>query len=259
MIKATSRTMFRVALVLLFVIATRYVFSQNSTSERQASVLSLGFDLGLAHAAADLSDKFGQLTSFGVKTHFISSKNWLYGLDASFMFGTDTKEDVFSHLRISDGRIIGNDRSTANVYTRARILQIGANIGYIIKLKPALNKTGIFVGATAGFISHKYKVTDDFQSVPQLLEENIPGFDRLTAGWYISQQIGWISNELIKNRLKYYIIAEVSEAFTESLRQYNYSQFKSDYGESRFDMIYSLRAGVLIQLGNYGDASYIYY
>lgn len=208
---------------------------------------------------ADLNDRFGYLNNIGAKTEYLSRKNWYYRLSGNYHFGTQVNEDVLSNLRTSTGNIIGNDKRFADIFMRGRLWHVTFGFGKLFPFT-ARGKTGILVNAGVGFISHKVRVQDDSQSVPQVLDFNLPGYDRLTAGLVTQQQIGIYSNEAARGvGVKYYLLMELNQGFTEGLRTFNYSTNTSEKGQRRFDLLPCFKAGILLPIGVYEPGKEYFY
>ena len=237
-----------------------YTFSQTpETSEASFSVFSFGIHYGASLPMGELGDRFGYMNNIGVKTEYLSRKNWYYRLSGNYHFGSQVNEDVLSNLRISTGNIIGNDKRFADIFMRGRLWHVSFGFGKLIPFKKR-GKTGLLINAGVGFISHKVRVQDDSQSVPQVLDFNLPGYDRLTAGLVTQQQIGFYSNEAARGvGVKYYALLELNQGFTEGLRTLNYSTNTSQKGERRFDVLTCFKVGILLPIGVYEPGKEYFY
>lgn len=249
-----------VAILSLFLGSTSYTFSQTPEKpEATFSVFSFGIHYGASIPMGDLGDRFGYMNNIGAKTEFLSGNNWYYRLSGNYHFGTQVNEDVLSNLRTSTGNIIGNDKRFADIFMRGRLWHVTVGFGKLIPFEKR-GKTGILVNAGIGFISHKVRVQDDSQTVPQVLDFNLPGYDRLTGGLVTQQQIGLYSNEAARGvGVKYYILMEMNQGFTEGLRTLNYSTNISEKGQRRFELLPCFKAGILLPIGVYEPGKQYFY
>lgn len=248
-----------IASILLQILChARYGFSQNSKADDVFSVLSFGIHYGASFPAADLADRFGYMNNVGGKFEYLSKENWYYRLSGNYHFGTTVNEDVLANLRTSVGGVIGNNKMYADLFMRGRLYHFSLGVGKLFPWNKK-SKSGILVNLGGGFVSHKVRVQDDSQSVPQVLDFNLPGYDRLTAGWLLQQQFGYYSNNALSGGIKFYILAELNQGFTEGLRTFNYSTNESDKGVQRLDLLLGLKAGILLPLSTRGSAQEIYY
>lgn len=248
-------TFFSFAL-LLFLLPLK---GQEISHDIQWKILAFNMHYGAVFPGGDLSDRFGYMNNTGGGLEYLSASNWHWGLQGNYYFGNDVKEDVLSNLRTSDGVIIGNNKAFANIFMRSRAWSVHGSVGKLFPLGKR-SKTGLLFSVGAGFLSHKVRVQDDSQSVPQVIEENIRGYDRLTGGLLIRESIGFYSNEQsARHNYRFYVMLEYNQGFTEGLRALNYSNNQSEYGVKRFDTLLSLKVGFLLPLSVQGGENYIYY
>ena len=94
-------------------------------------------------------------------------------------------------------------------------------------------------------------------TAPQLSGDYEKGYDRLTAGFTLSQFVGYqnLSNRRISN---YYIGIELTEGFTRSMRDYDFDRMAPD-SQSRLDLMIGIKAGWILPLYGRAPKDYYYY
>ena len=199
------------------------------------SLLQVSARYGAGLPLADLKDRYGDHFTLGGSLAFLSKNNGYVGLNYDLLFGNQVKEDVLSNLRTIEGGIIGNDMQFASIFLRERGHQFSVDAGYLVQLrKKSFHRSGFLLTAGLGYLMHKIRIVDDFDSVVQLQRAYLKGYDRLSSGWTLNQKISYLhlSGDKLIN---FYVSMSVSEAFTKDRRQFNYNQ--TELRINRFDVV----------------------
>lgn len=192
----------------------------------------------------DLSKRFGPNLKAGVGFMYKTNKNWLWGLDGSYIFGGNVKEDVLVNLKTSEGEVIDNEGYPADIRITERGLSARLTFGRLFKLKGRNPNSGFTANVGVGFMQHKIHLRDAQNRVAAIYDESKYGYDRLSGGLSLSQFIGYYY--MSENRIaNFYIGLEFSENFTKSYRKINYDTGLSDT-KPRFDGLYGFKLGWII-------------
>lgn len=206
----------------------------------------VGIRVGGQIPSFDMAKRFGSNLSAGGAFMYKTKKNWLFGIDAVFMFGRNVKEDVLSQLKTSDGFIIENGGYPADLRVTERGLGLHLTTGRVFKWLSANPNSGLMVNIGAGYMQHKINLFDAQQSIAAIKGEMRYGYDRLTAGFSLSEFVGYLF--LSENRLaNFYFGFECYQAFSKSLRKLNYDTGLPDT-KQRFDMLTGFRFGWILPL-----------
>jgi len=196
---------------------------------------------GIALPGADLAKRFGLngLAGLGVGTK--TANNWYFKTDGSFLFGSDVKEDsLLRGISTDSGFVIGLDGFLYEplIYERGFLLSVGG--GRILSLSARYPNSGVMIGLRASFLQHKILYsTKAKENLPQLSTEMRKGYDRLTNGFGLTQEVAW--HQMSRSGLiNFRIGLEITEAFTRSRRPFNYDTMSSD-DESRLDLLFALK------------------
>ncbi len=205
----------------------------------------------------DLKKRFGSNLNVGVPYYYKTKKNWLFGVDANYFFGSNLREDVLASFRTPEGTITNADGNLGDVRLNERGWNIYALGGKLWPF-PGKNKNAGFITLLgAGYMLHKIKIYDIGKNIAQLNGDLKKGYDRLTGGFALSQFIGYLY--LGKNRLtNYYVGIELYEGFTSGLRGYQYDTMSGD-NSRRVDMLAGLRVGWLLPLHKRSAGDFYYY
>jgi hypothetical protein len=208
----------------------------------EGAVLLMNVMYGGHLPEGDLKDRFGGNFSAGLGLELLTQKNYLFGVQTHFHFGSEVKEDVLAPLRSEEGLIFDEGYLIADVKLRQRALYFGGHIGKIFRLNQEGGRSGLKATIGAGFLQHKIRVQDaPLTSVPQLSKEYKKGYDRLTNGLALSQFIGY--HHLDPKRLVNFLAGfEFTQAFTQNRRSFNFdTRTKED--RSRLDLLFGFRIG----------------
>lgn len=205
----------------------------------------------------NLHQRFGPDLCAGGAFLFKAKSNWLCGMESSYFFGRNVKEDVLSQMRSENGNIIDNEGRPADLRVTERGLYVHLVFGRVFKLWSSNPNSGLMVYAGAGAMQHKINLYDAQQKIAAVKGDLKHGYDRLSAGFSMSQFVGYLF--LSENRLtNFYFGFEAVEGFTQSLRKINYDTGLPDT-QKRFDMLYGLRVGWILPLYKRKPYDYYYY
>jgi hypothetical protein len=194
----------------------------------------------------DMANRFGNSFtaggSFMLKTH----KNWLFSLEASYLFGGTVKENVLEELTNPDGFVTDNEGYPANLRITERGLILGFTVGKVIPIFKSNANSGLMITIGGGYLQHKVHIYDASQRVASIAGDLIKGYDRLTSGFSLSQFVGYMHMGR-KRMSNFYAGFEFYEAFTQSVRKLNYSTGLPDTGK-RLDGLAGFRLGWILPL-----------
>jgi hypothetical protein len=222
----------------------------------RAVMLYAGY--GPMTAAGDLSERFGSGFAIdGGLAYLPANTNLQFGFRVLFGFGSDVKEDVLADLRTNDGFLIGNQREPADIQLRQRQLFVGPNLGYTFRIGNN-QRAGIHLNTAFGYFFHRIRVQNDpVQTVPQLNDDLLPGYDRLTGGFAVHQFIGY-QQLAFDRRLNFFLGADATVGFTSALRNFDILLGGPPSEAGRTDIVLGLRAGLVIPF-YFGEGREIFY
>ena len=204
-------------------------------------LVSANYGWGLP--GADLANRFGAHFALGGSIAYLTKRKFHFSLNYALIFGNEVKEDVLSNLRTVEGGIIGRDMQFASIFLRERGHHIHLNGAYFFRL--GRGHSGFLVGGGVGYLQHKIRVVDDFDSVVQVAGSYRNGYDRLSSGVGLNQSLTYLY--LARDKLvNFYIDLQVIEAFTKDRRGINYNQ--SPLIAERTDLLATIRVGWIIPI-----------
>jgi len=227
------------------------VLSHSQVSPRDSIVSGFIIDVhyGFHLPGGDLKERFGASSAIGVGVLHKNKHNILYGLDFNYIFGSDVKieDSIFSNLYTQDGFMIDGDGLYAEVFTYERGWFGQGKIGKVFPVFGPNDNCGPFIMLGAGYMMHKIRIYNQDMTAPQIKDEYKKGYDRLTGGICLSQQIGYLN---IGNKKSYSFTAsfEFIQAFSKPMRDYQFDLMGPESQETRMDLLYGIRLSWMIPL-----------
>ena len=230
----------------LFLVFFLLGFCAYSQRDSTMGIPLLGVHFGAQIPGGDMAKRFGSNLDAGASFLFKTSGNWVMGLDADYMFGSQIKENVLEQITNSDGFVTDNEGYPADVRLTERGIAVHAIGGRLFPFSKRNLNSGLLLTFGAGYLTHKIHIYDAQQKVASLSGDLRKGYDRSTSGLSISQFIGYMY--IGKNRLNnFYFGFQFYEAFTQSRRKLNYSDGKPDTAK-RLDLVYGFRVAWILPL-----------
>lgn len=196
----------------------------------------IGVSYGYQLPEGNLVKRFGNNSTIGLNLEFKTKKQWTFGINGSYIFGKDVKESLFDSIATPSGAIINGNGTFADVRLYERGFTTSLTAGRLFSFKKPNPNSGIMFNVGVGFIQHKIRIETIGNNAPQLSKQYKKGYDRLTNGFLLSQNLGYLY--LSDNRLvNFYIGFECMQGFTQSRRSYDYDLMKQDT-EKRVDILY---------------------
>ena len=112
-------------------------------------------------------------------------------LEGGVIFGSEVKENnLFEAINGDNGVLVSQNGEIPiiRLFERGGILDI--NFGKYFKFKSTENESGILLSIGLGYIYHKIFIETIVTELPQLNNELLKGYDRLSGGVSIKQFIG---------------------------------------------------------------------
>ncbi|MBK8855404.1 MAG: hypothetical protein IPN10_15225 [Saprospiraceae bacterium] len=208
-------------LFFVYIFNGSFLFAQEASEKvNDGDILSAGIAYGINFPGGDLKDRYGENLHFSVFGKHITKANFLYGIDFTFMFGNDVKEDVLKNFRTPEGFYLGSGGLGTDVFLRQRGLTLTAMTGKIFPLK-AGNRSGIKAAIGAGILQHNIRFLDDNNAIAQLGGDLRRGYDRMSRGFTLRQELGYVI--LSKNRrLNFDFSFVFFQGFTKEIRPVNF-------------------------------------
>ncbi|MFL5766152.1 MAG: hypothetical protein ACJ77K_19565 [Bacteroidia bacterium] len=220
--------------------------AQVSVKDSSVFIPHVAIAYGYQIAGGDLARRFGNNNKIQANLDFKMKSGWMLGVNGSYIFGKDVKESIFDSISTSNGGIIGKNGQFADVRLFERGFTVAVTAGRMFSWKKPNPNTGLVFNVGIGLIEHKIRIETIGNNVPQLSKEYKKGYDRLSNGLLLTQDLGYLyfsSNRLVN----IYFGLECMEGFTQNRRSYNYDTMTKDT-EKRTDILYGARIAWILPL-----------
>ncbi len=191
----------------------------------------------------DMKERFYSSGSIGFGVFYKTNTNWIFGIDAGNIFAEKVKNEssILSNITTREGFVIDKTGVFANIYFRERGFYSTIKTGKIFPVIGPNKNSGLLFLAGIGMMQHRIRIEVQENTAPQLQDDYLKGYDKLTNGLCISQFIGYIntSNNKLTN---FYIGFEFIQGFTQSRRDYDFVLMAKD-DKKRFDTLYGVKLG----------------
>ncbi len=208
--------------------------------------------------AGDMAERFGNNSAIGGSFQIKTKSNWVFGLNYSYLFGDKIKneEEIFQDIATEQGFIIDGNGMYADVFMYERGFFASASFGKIIPVFNSNPNSGLFFQGSIGILQHKIRIENSYNTTPQITDDYVKGYDKLSNGLGVSEFIGYW--HMSSNRIfSFYLGFEFTQAWTESRRDYDFNQMKKD-DTKRFDALNGFKVGWIIPFYS-RSAKKIYY
>lgn len=230
--------------LLLLAFTPLCTMAQRAQSIRDTTIALVAVQASYAHQwpGGDLASRFGDNSNIGLGAYRKFRSNWFVGAEGGFLFGNRVKEPgILRNVINSSGQVVDKDGEMADVFLYQRGWTAVAFVGRLLPVIGPNPNSGLVFKLGGGYMRHKVRVQTQQNIVPQLEDEYLEGYDRLTAGPTL---LGYLGYHHFGNRrlVNFHIGVEMLMGFTEPLRAYNFDTEQYNVG-GRTDLLTGIRAG----------------
>lgn len=229
------------ALILLTAVNNKSALAQNTNSIEAGRFFSVGFSFSSYVPGGDLADRFGNHFGLGITPQFKTSSNWIFSANGQFIFGNDVKQPgLMANLYSEKGELLDKDGQIATILLFQRGMSYSLRVEKLFAIQPEKNpNAGIVLGFGLGFLQHKIRIEHQNNRMPQIDDGYEKGYDRLSNGTLLEQNIGYyhISRKKLTN---FRVELVFNQGFTQSRRDYNFDDRAKDT-KKRIDLFSGVR------------------
>ena len=231
------------------------MFSQKEELPNSSFMFSV--DYGYQFPEFDLKERFGNNSSLGISLIKKNKNDYLFFLSGRWMFGNDIKEEnIFDFIDGENGDIININGQIPIIRLFERGAQFHMNFGKKYNLNIKKSESGIVPSIGLGYVYHKIFIETLLGETPQLNEDLIKGYDRLSGGFSLKQSLTLMY--LSENNMKNFNFGiELIECWARDLRNNNYTN--NNVPKKRFDVFIGLKFEWIIPLKKRTTSNYYYY
>ena len=231
--------------------------AQESNKEKN-DILFISVNHALQIPGGDLAQRFGTNSDISLTLSYKTNNDFIFEINGSVLFGPTVKENnVFDAINGDNGTLISQNGEIPTIRLFERGGHIDISCGRYFSLKSEKSESGIMLSIGTGYLYHKIFIETLTTELPQLSEELIKGYDRLSGGLLTKQFIGYLHFSK-KTNIRYLFGLEFIQAFTKDLREYNYTN-QAYVTANRMDYLFGLKCGFIVPIKQRQQERYYYY
>ena len=178
--------------LLISIFGSSILFGQRNVRDSVIGTPWIAVHYGGNWPHGDLATKYGYFNHVGLMAGYKTSKNWFWGFDGNFMFGSNPHlNGMFDALTDSYGNISDNNGDVAKIVVNARGFNTNLAIGKVFPVLSPNENSGIYIHGGFGFLAHKYRIESNYQVIPSLELDYKKGYDRLCMGPNVHLFVGY--------------------------------------------------------------------
>lgn len=247
--------------ILAFLLVLSVAFVSNAQVNVRDSVVAAFIphvSYSYQFPGGDIAKRYGHNSTIGTGLKYKTSKNFVFSLDANFIFGSDIKNtDSILWMVLTEEEFIIDGNGTYALYALyERGYNINMSFGKIFPVFNPSRNSGLLVTGGLGFLLHRMKIDNQHRTAPQISDDYAKGYDMLTGGFSLNQFVGWfyMGNSRLTNL---YAGFEFHQAFTKSLRDWNFSTMEKD-NNRYFDYFIGIKIGWMLPIYDRAPDKYYY-
>jgi hypothetical protein len=183
---------FTIPLLFIALFSANQLQAQRNVEDSAIATPWVAMHYGLNASSGDLSERYGLVNHIGAMVGYKTDRNWVFGLDGNFMFGSHVKsQDLFAGLVDSYGNVTDDAGSPGLVVVSMRGFNINTMFGKVIPVLSPNANSGIYVHGGIGYVQHRTRIDTQDQVIPSLELEYRKGYDRYTTGVSFHQFLGY--------------------------------------------------------------------
>ena len=202
--------------------------------------------------------RFGANSNLGICVLRKTRGNWLLAAEGGFMFGNKIVEPgILRNVINSAGQVVDQEGEMADIFLYQRGWSTFFTVGRLFPILGPNPNSGLMVKLGGGYLRHKIRVQTQKNEVPQLEDEYVEGYDRLSGG---PAGLLYLGYQHIGNRrlINFHIGLELQAGLTQALRAYNFDTEQFNTAE-RVDLLSGLRVGWSLPIYKQRDDRFHYY
>jgi len=216
--------------------------AQSSPKDSIISGFMIETSFGFHLPAGDLAQRYGESATGGFGIIYKTKKNYTFGVEYNFLFGSKVKihDDLFKNIMTQEGFVIDGDGLYAEIYTQQRGFHANAKFGKIFPIFGPNDNCGPFINFGIGMLQHRIRIVNMENTAPQVGPDLRKGYDRLSSGISLHQQIGYF-NIGNKKAFSFATSFEAIQAFTLPRRPYQYDLMGPEDNKIRVDLLFGMK------------------
>ena len=247
---------------ILLAIMPLMTFAQYDIKNDKISTWMFQVTYAYQFPGKDTKVLYNDNSSIGGSVIFKTPSNWMFSINGNFISGNTvniTRQELFGDILDNNGEIITGDGIYGSYALFERGVHFQARVGKIFPVLSPNPNCGFFVQGGLGYLYNRIRTEfGSYASPPPAMAGDYPlGYDRMRGGFAWSGEIGYLflSNSRLLN---FSLSLEFTQAYTKSLREWDFNLMKKDTN-SYVDQYIGIRAAIYVPTYKRKPADYYYY
>ncbi len=212
---------------------------------------------GFQIPGADLAADYGTSAEIGGGSGYKTSSNLIGGLEMTFIFGPNVKNDPLDSISNEVGQITNIYGDQSQIYLSEHGFHLKLWAGKIFPLFNANPNSGLLLRGSVGMLQHKIFIRNVGNNTPQVTGDYVKGYDRMCNGLALSEFIGW-QNFSPDKGYHFQLGFEFTQAFTQNRRSWDFAT-QTQISQQRLDLLYTFKVAWFIPLHRKQSSTFYYY
>lgn len=204
------------------------VSGQRQMLDSSITIPFIGVSCGIHQPQADLTMKFGRIQSIGGQFGIKLKSNVFLGFRMDYLFSNKVNYDgVLDNIRTEEGGIIEVGGQLTNPILDMQGFSASVMGGYLLPVFGPNPNSGFLLAAGPVFFQHHIKVDYRDAQLPQLEDQYVQAYDRLTNGFGLNEFVGYM---FFSRRKLFNVYAgfDFMQTWTKNKRGYIVEEMRSD-------------------------------
>jgi len=244
--------------IIIFLISSIILSQESNQDNQKNNTILLSINHNFQIPGGDMKNRFGNNSDISVSLIYKTHDNYIVNIEGGFLFGSEVKEDnIFDPIDGNNGALISENGEIPIIRLFERGAHIDISFGKYFPLPSKKYESGIIVSIGTGYMYHKIFIETITTQLPQLNNELLKGYDRLSGGVLTKQFIGYFYFSK-KNNIRFFFGIESVQGFTKDLREYSYTS-QTYIEDNRIDHLIGIKCGFIIPIKKRITGKYYYY
>src|ERR1051325_3007515 len=152
-------TVKRSLFLILFCAISFFSRAQSTLKDSSIAFSMVGTSYSFELPGGDLAKRFGYNSSIGINFLRKTKHEWMWGVDAYFLFGNQLKETgILDSIKTAEGHIINQNGEYAEIRMFERGMTSTVKFGKMFHVLAPTANSGIILLGSAGFMLHKIRI-----------------------------------------------------------------------------------------------------
>ena len=252
----------KLLIFILFIISPFLIKAQQDIKKEHIKTFMFQATYAYQFPGKDTKTLFDHNNTIGASFIYKTKSNWMFAINGNYISGNKVnidRKELFGDILDSNGEIITGDGIYGSYALFERGWHFQAKVGKIFPVLAPNPNCGFFIQGGLGYLYNWIRT--EFGSYasppPAMAGDYLYGYDRMRGGFAWSGEFGYLFMSNTR-ALNFSLSVEFIQAYTHSLRKWDFNMMKKDTN-TYIDQYIGIRAAIYIPTYKRKPAEYYYY